>query len=315
LRRSEHLLSENTRTKSLAENHLLSNDRQAKTLFMRLKHFRLILGLFAEAFSERFISRIPEGKTGGCLLQAAFGLTMIIGKGIFMKLTNYLKTAVCLVATASLLGCTGTQYSRSAGRYIDDSATTARVKSALAKDSLVKATEINVSTFRGNVHLTGFVDHPVQKDRASQIARNVEGVEWFKNDILVKNELPNSQVSGQRMEEPSGAVRETQQRGFFGRSSKGGASGLSGSGWQKGTANVYETETAGASNDLTQRIRTQLRNDSPQAQNIRIETSPDGNVTLRGTVSSRDEKNSIEKQVEAISGVKDVDNKLEVQTP
>lgn len=145
-----------------------------------------------------------------------------------MKPANYLKTALCLVATAALIGCAspGTTYTRSTGRAIDDKATTSRVKSAIAKDSLVKATEIDVSTFRGNVHLTGFVDHPVQKERATQIIRNVEGVEWFKNDIIVKTELPNMKenMAGQTVREPAGAERETRSG--------------SGSSWQKGSGSI-----------------------------------------------------------------------------
>jgi len=130
-----------------------------------------------------------------------------------MKLTSHLKTTLCLVAVAALVGCAspGTTYTRSTGRAIDDTATTSRVKSAIAKDSLVKASEINVSTFRGNVHLTGFVDHPIQKERATQITRNVEGVDWFKNDIIVKTELPNMKETAeqQQIREPSGAERKS----------------------------------------------------------------------------------------------------------
>jgi hypothetical protein len=127
-----------------------------------------------------------------------------------MKQTKLSNSLICLVATIVLAGCASSQYSRSTGRYIDDVATTARVKTALAGDSITKATQINVDTFRGNVHLNGFVDTQMEKERASQVTRNVKGVEWFKNDLVVKGELPvAASKPSEQISEPSGAGRET----------------------------------------------------------------------------------------------------------
>jgi osmotically-inducible protein OsmY len=270
-----------------------------------------------------------------------------------MKNKNFLNALICLGAAVAMVGCSATRYNRSTGQYIDDKATSARVKAALAKDSLVKASDVHVESFRGNVHLTGFVDHPVQKERASQITRNVRGVEWFKNDIATKEELPSSierMSSGQQqMNEPSGANRPSSyqnnsansQRQSF--SNSGSANG-SGSGWQRGSIVVYDpaadistrssssvgagasggsssssanisSEASGSSNDLTQRVNTQLRSDnSLAAQNVQVNTSSDGKITLSGTVSSDDEKRRIEDRVKSIEGVNKVENNLEVKS-
>ena len=148
-----------------------------------------------------------------------------------MKTMNYLKTLICVAASVALIGCSGTRYDRSTGQYIDDKATSSRVKSALAKDPMVKASEIHVQSFRGNIHLTGFVDHPSEKERASQVARNTEGVGWFKNDILVKDSLPgeSQRALGQQMDEPAG-TGQSRESMKAGRQTE----------WQKGSLDPYD---------------------------------------------------------------------------
>jgi hyperosmotically inducible periplasmic protein len=139
---------------------------------------------------------------------------------------------VCLIlaaATLGLAGCTtATRYSRSTGQYIDDMTMANRVERALNRDSLTRAADIGVDTFRGNIHLTGFVDHPLQKQRASEVASFVPGVEWFKNDIIVKSEIP----AGQEIREAAGAERPL------------GSSMQGGEGWQRGHAYIDRENTS-----------------------------------------------------------------------
>jgi hyperosmotically inducible protein len=73
-----------------------------------------------------------------------------------------------------------------AGRVVDDSTITAKVKSALIADPTTKAGQISVETFQGTVQLSGFVDDAEAKSRASQVARNVEGVKDVKNSLQVR---------------------------------------------------------------------------------------------------------------------------------
>ncbi len=97
---------------------------------------------------------------------------------------------VCLgLVTAPLLfttGCAVTRGQETVGQYGHDKTITAKVKSALAADPVVKAHDVNVTTYRNDVQLSGFVDSQEQKVRAGQIAQGISGVEAVHNDLIVK---------------------------------------------------------------------------------------------------------------------------------
>jgi osmotically-inducible protein OsmY len=82
-------------------------------------------------------------------------------------------------------GCAVMKGRESAGQYTDDKAITAKVKTALLRDKDVKATEVNVTTFRGVVQLSGFIDSPLGKQRAGEIASTVPGVVEVHNDLVL----------------------------------------------------------------------------------------------------------------------------------
>ena len=105
-----------------------------------------------------------------------------------MKHINNLAAAFFLV-TATVLGvtgCAGDRYHESTGESIDDTAITARVKSALGKDALFKYPDVRVTTFKGTVQLSGFVDNRAQKAQAELLAKNIEGAKSVENNITVK---------------------------------------------------------------------------------------------------------------------------------
>jgi hyperosmotically inducible protein len=64
-----------------------------------------------------------------------------------------------------------------------DAGITAKVKSALAADEMVKARNIDVDTVRGVVTLNGTVGSAAEKERAMQIARNTSGVSQVKDNL------------------------------------------------------------------------------------------------------------------------------------
>ena len=72
------------------------------------------------------------------------------------------------------------------GTVIDDTGITASVKSALVADPDVKGRDIKVETRKGEVLLSGFVDSQAQIDRATTLARNVNGVKAVDNKLAVK---------------------------------------------------------------------------------------------------------------------------------
>jgi osmotically-inducible protein OsmY len=88
-------------------------------------------------------------------------------------------------AVAGLSGCAGDRYHESTGEYVDDSSLTARVKDALGQDAY-KYPDVKVTTFKGTVQLSGFVDVRDQKERAGTIAKGVQGVKDVDNNITVK---------------------------------------------------------------------------------------------------------------------------------
>jgi hyperosmotically inducible protein len=73
-----------------------------------------------------------------------------------------------------------------AGAVLDDSVVTVKVKSALMTDQATRGTEIAVTTNKGIVQLSGFVDSADEQARATTVARNVEGVQSVVNDTSIK---------------------------------------------------------------------------------------------------------------------------------
>ena len=67
-----------------------------------------------------------------------------------------------------------------------DATVTGTVKTKLAADDQVKATEIDVKSANGVVTLTGNIDSQAAKDRALQIARETKGVVDVKDMISVR---------------------------------------------------------------------------------------------------------------------------------
>jgi hyperosmotically inducible protein len=84
------------------------------------------------------------------------------------------------------LGCAGSPTQESTGEYLSDTWITTKVKAALIDDSIVKATEVNVETFKGAVQLSGFVSSAEAMNQAVVVARGIEGVTSVKNDMRIK---------------------------------------------------------------------------------------------------------------------------------
>ena len=90
------------------------------------------------------------------------------------------------IVLAALVACAPTQTREGTGEYIDDSVITGKVKAALVADPDLKATEINVETFKGTVQLSGFVSSPEHIQKAVSLVKDIKGVKTVKNDMMVK---------------------------------------------------------------------------------------------------------------------------------
>jgi osmotically-inducible protein OsmY len=97
-----------------------------------------------------------------------------------------LALVLAVLTALPLLGCAGTEKQQSTGEFIDDSAITTKVKTKLFDDPVTSGFTIRVSTYRGTVQLSGFVNSEREKNRAGELAQAVAGVKSVKNDLIVK---------------------------------------------------------------------------------------------------------------------------------
>jgi hyperosmotically inducible protein len=73
-----------------------------------------------------------------------------------------------------------------AGDKIDDASITAKVNASLAADKDLSAIKIDVDTQNGVVTLSGPAPSATARERASEIARTVKGVNSVNNQLTVK---------------------------------------------------------------------------------------------------------------------------------
>ena len=103
-----------------------------------------------------------------------------------MKIAQRLATMLFAASLIAVAGCASTSTREGTGEYVDDTVITAKVKASIFNEPTIKASEINVETFKGEVQLSGFVAQPGDAVKAAEIARGVKGVTSVKNDVRVK---------------------------------------------------------------------------------------------------------------------------------
>ncbi len=98
-----------------------------------------------------------------------------------------------LIGAGALVGCSTTgeggaaqRTAANAGRVVDDSVITGKVKAALVADPTTKAHQIEVTTFQGRVQLSGFVDTNEARQRAVEIAKDVDGVKDVRSSLQLR---------------------------------------------------------------------------------------------------------------------------------
>ncbi|MTW22778.1 BON domain-containing protein [Allochromatium palmeri] len=132
-----------------------------------------------------------------------------------MTLSGILVVAACLSASLGLAGCEkeggaeevgrkmdqtaermGTQLEATkasmdekaerSGNYLEDAAITAKIKAEILGESALKVLQIDVTTIDGVVTLSGTVDSQLSFERATEVARNNQGVKSVENNLVVK---------------------------------------------------------------------------------------------------------------------------------
>jgi hyperosmotically inducible protein len=178
--------------------------------------------------------------------------------------SRILMMAVAVLAMGSMAACTSTRTTKSAGEQVDDSALTAKVKTALARDSATSVYRVDVETFRGDVQLNGFVDSAEAKAEFARVAKSVEGVKSVSNNLKVGE--------GDR------------------------------------SAGTVVDDSV-----ITAKVKTALATDpTVAAHQVNVETR-EGVVQLAGFVDNSDQKTKASEVTRRVSGVKQVDNQLEVK--
>ena len=102
-----------------------------------------------------------------------------------MKATGRLIVLAALVLALGV-GCRSLT-GRPLGRWVDDHAITAAVKTRLAAVRMSTLTRINVDTYDGTVYLSGIVDSEDTKRRAEIVTRAVDHVDQVVVNLQVQN--------------------------------------------------------------------------------------------------------------------------------
>jgi osmotically-inducible protein OsmY len=96
------------------------------------------------------------------------------------------QSVIASALLVSVVACAPTATREGTGEYVDDTVITTKVKAAFAADPTVKATQVQVETFKGTVQLSGFVDSRESAQRAVDLARSIKGVTSVKNDTVIR---------------------------------------------------------------------------------------------------------------------------------
>lgn len=104
-----------------------------------------------------------------------------------MKKALWTPLTVALFAALTMAACTSSSRTTdSTGEYVDDAAITSKVKAALLGDSGLKSFDISVATYKDVAQLSGTVNSENVRDRATEVAAGVPGVQFVRNNLVVR---------------------------------------------------------------------------------------------------------------------------------
>ena len=91
---------------------------------------------------------------------------------------------ICLGIAAVVIGCQST--GRTAGQFIDDVGIAAAIQAKFLDDPDISPFTIKITSYQGEVTLTGAVDSSKAKRKAEKLAYSVKGVRRVNNHIKVQ---------------------------------------------------------------------------------------------------------------------------------
>jgi hyperosmotically inducible periplasmic protein len=101
------------------------------------------------------------------------------------KFSRIFLSLLIALYTTLLFSCY-TPAGRSAGAVVDDASITAQIKATLLTEQIMNGIAISISTFKGEVTLTGAVTTAEQIKKATEIATSTRGVRKVENLIKLK---------------------------------------------------------------------------------------------------------------------------------
>lgn len=101
---------------------------------------------------------------------------------------SHFATALVVVGLLAgpIVACSSSRTQESTGEYVDDATISTKVRAQLIGDKELNLFKIDVTTYKGVVQLSGFVDSAAAKERAGRVARATSGVVDVENDLVVK---------------------------------------------------------------------------------------------------------------------------------
>ena len=104
-----------------------------------------------------------------------------------MRMIN--KKMMAVTAFALAIGVAPLAHAEGVGAYIDDATITTKAKAAIMTDSLLKASDVSVTTNQGVVNLTGTVQSKDQETQAIRDVNKVDGVKSVNSTLTVKGAM------------------------------------------------------------------------------------------------------------------------------
>lgn len=220
-----------------------------------------------------------------------------------------------------------------AGNVLTDAAITAKVKIALLADPDVKGLQIDVDTKDGAVTLNGNADSQANLDKATTIAKGIDGVKSVDTHVSVNVAPAGTMASSAATTAGSMAATAGAMAASAGDSAghamdkagdstrdaldKAGDATRNGMG-KAGDATRSAVDKAGDTMGdaaLTAKVKTALLADS-DVKGLKIDVdTKDGVVTLSGEIDQKANVEKAETIAKGIDGVKSVDNRLTAKAP
>jgi len=104
--------------------------------------------------------------------------------GIMRRTRLVLAVMICIGIAAAVIGCQST--GRTTGQFIDDVGISAAIQAKFLDDPDISLFSIKVTSYQGEVTLTGAVNSSKAKRKAEKLAYSVKGVRKVNNHIKVQ---------------------------------------------------------------------------------------------------------------------------------